>query len=190
MLKRLCSLTILLVLLSGLAFALQPISVERNVGGAVEPGNTVQVKLRMKFVGEKPSGIIVTEYPPEGWEVTGTIPAATMFEGRVSWLLYGENVKDSELVYELKAPPSAAAAQFLNGSWETLSASDFIVGDSVVNIAEKEEQATPQAETKKDESASAKTPPAQAQNNTAIYIGAAVIVLLLILIAVALKKKK
>ncbi len=172
-------LMVFLVIFSTAFAELQPINIKREIAETVKPGETIQLKINLKFIGEKPSGIIITEYLPQGWEITSALPKETKFKDKVSWLLYGEEVKDSTIVYELKAPSNLIEPVSLRGEWETLTEKGLIEGDMVVNITQE----------------SAPGPPAPSippqQDNTMLYVGVAIIVVLLVIIvAVMLKKKK
>lgn len=178
------AMTILVaLLLSTIVFAeLAPIRVERQVTADAKPGQTVQVKLLMKFVGDKPSGIIVNEYLPKGWELAGAVPSATSFEDRVSWVVYGGDI-DKPIVYELKAPNDTSKLGTMHGTWETVTESGVIEGDIVVNFEQEKKQETQQQV--------AQPPAAQArQDNTILYVGGAIVVLLLIVIVLQVRKKK
>ncbi len=116
------AVAILFLLLFSTAFAQQlaPISVERKIEGTVKPGEIIEVKLSLKFRETAPSGIILTEFPPQGWEITGALPQGTKFKDKYSWLLYGNKVKDSTITYQLKAPQDFNKAVQLSGAWQTL----------------------------------------------------------------------
>jgi len=162
---------IAMVFISGLAFALSPISVERDMPSGAAPGEKTTVELKLSFVGEKPNGIIVTEFIPPGWEVTGSLPAATKFDGKISWVLYGDKVKNSTISYELKAPQQFESA-IINGSWETLTAKGVIAGNNSVTFKEAQKQ---QQQAAAPKSAAAPTAP----DNTLLYVGGAIILILL-----------
>jgi len=160
---------------------LAPISVEREMASEILPGQTMQVKLHVAFIGEKPSGIIITENIPQGWEIKSSIPAATNFEGYSSWLIYGDNVKDSTIVYELKAPADFNDFAVLDGFWETLASSDKIQGTGIINL--KKDPAAPQQPQSQT----------QAQDNALLYAAAGIAVVVVLIIAFVLvsgRKKK
>ncbi|MBU2100677.1 hypothetical protein KKG83_07455 [Candidatus Micrarchaeota archaeon] len=162
--------------------ALAPITVERQLPETVKAGDTIQVKLNMKFTGETPSGIIITEFIPEGWEITSALPAFTEFEGKISWLLYGEDVKNSSIIYELKVPENFSKPELIQGSWETLNTSELISGDGI--LIPKQETTT-NGDKDKD-----KNEPPPADNTLYIIAGIVIIVLAIIIAVVVIKKKK
>ncbi len=160
--------------------ALEPITVERKLPETAKAGETIQVTLNLEFIGDTPNGIIVTEFIPEGWEVTEALPAFTEFEGKASWLLYGEDVKNSSIVYELKVPENFSKPVLIQGSWETLSASELISGDQLI-IPAKEETDTGDKDKKE---------PQPADYTLYIIAGIIIIILAIIVAVIVMKKKK
>ena len=170
---------VLFLMLFSFASALEPITVERQMAETAKAGETIQVTLNLKFIGETPSGVIVTEFVPEGWEITGSLPAFTEFEGKVSWLLYGDDVKNSSIVYELKVPENFKQPQLIEGSWETLTESELISGDAM--LIPKTEAGDKDKEKDKTE------PPA---DYTLFILAGIVIIILAVIVAVVVIKKK
>lgn len=174
-----CLILIAFIMLFSFVSALEPITVERELPKTAEAGETIQVTLTMKFIGEIPSGIIITEIVPEGWEITGSLPAFTEFENNVSWLLYGDNIKNSSIIYELKVGETFNNPQMIQGHWETLTESELISGDKIL---------IPKTEETKDNTKEKETAP---QDYTIlIIIGIGIIVLASIITVFAIKKKK
>ncbi len=131
MLKRACLILVLLVV-SATVVSAEPVEVERILPESVNAGETVQVTLNMKFTGETPSGIIVTEFLPAGWKIKSSVPSFTEFQDKVSWLLYGDKVKNSSIKYEVEVPENFSEPQLMQGSWETINSSGIISGDQML----------------------------------------------------------
>jgi len=169
---------IILALLFSTAFAQQLPQVEakRDFNGTIAPGGTIEISLNLKFRGEKPSGIIITEFPPKGWEITGSFPTGTKFKDKYSWLFYGDKVKDQKITYLLKAPADFNKPVQLSGAWQTLQAMDFIQGETVLNPSQAQAQEQGQAVQGQD-------------NSILLYIWAGIImILLIVLISAAFRK--
>ncbi len=174
-------LAVFLIMLCAVALSdLAPISTQRSVASELAAGEKLSVEVNLKFIGEKPSGIIVTEYIPAGWEVTSSVPAASKFDGKISWVLYGEKVKNAALVYEIKSPANFSKEVLLRGNWETITSSGITAGDNSIRPA-KSAQLPAQQGTQAGEVA--KT------DNTLLYVGGGIILLLVIIIGILVMGK-
>jgi len=90
------------------------VTIERVIEDpAAAPGRILHVKLIVDVDEDNmPSGIVIREYPPEGWDL------------RVEkWLLTGimDNLRDQTIEYILSVPADAAAGTYeISGSFETV----------------------------------------------------------------------
>jgi len=80
---------------------------------AAAPGRPIQVKLLVDVdENNVPSGIVIREYPPEGWSLEED-----------KWLLTGimDNLRDQTIEYTLNVPAGVAAGTYeITGSFETV----------------------------------------------------------------------
>jgi hypothetical protein len=172
MLKKIILAIVMVVLLSNIIIAFQPedISVKRDIKeDFVNPNQEIEIELLINFDNE-PSSLIVTEIIEPGWEIISSTPNANSFDGKVKWLLYGNNLYDGmKLKYKLKVPADFSEYHMLEGNWKTLTSNGFIEGDIVINqeiIVEKE------------------------INNNLLFIIIGVVLIILIIVILIFKKKK
>lgn len=90
------------------------VTIERVVEDpAAAPGGTLHVKLLVDVDEDNtPSGIVIREYPPEGWSLEVD-----------KWLLTGimDNLRDQTIEYSLSVPARVAAGTYeITGSFETV----------------------------------------------------------------------
>lgn len=118
------------MLLSLASTALASLTVERTIDGTAEPGQTIDVTLKLKLRDANVSSVIITETIPNGWTLTESNPAGTPFGGnKVKWLLYQEPMADTAIYYTLLAPQAFSSSALLVGQWTTLDGSGQIEGN-------------------------------------------------------------
>ncbi len=91
----------------------------------VLPDGTISITLLLDVnESNSPTGIIVKEYLPAGWNVTSSSPAGYFNSslGIIKWVLYNINgVSDSVISYTVRAPPIASGTYTFSGVALTLS---------------------------------------------------------------------
>lgn len=135
--KKVFILIMCMFLLASLVYGqMGQIEVKRELPVSVQPDQNVEIKLNIKITGEVPSGLIIGEEVPKGWEISS--PAGGVLrEGRLSFLIYGNDVKDKTLVYTLKSPKDLKKNTLMVGAWETVLAHDMIQGDNLLVLEQK-----------------------------------------------------
>ncbi len=148
----------------------QEISVTRSVP-QIGAGERFTVSLSINVQSGDPSGLIISETIPEGWEITSADGDCNINKDKrlIKCLTYGENIQKT-LNYQLQAPSEKAQPAVVTGDWKTLTESGQITGDSFLDIAEVE------------------TPPTT--DNTLLLAIAAIVVIIIAIIIWKLKSKK
>jgi len=147
--NRLLAAVFALAVISAAAYA-EEISVARGVPSAIALSQQFDVSLGVALNGNDPSGIIITEEIPEGWEIIGSDDCVVNEEQRiVKCLAYGENIT-AVMKYRLRAPaqkPAETAA--ITGTWKTLTSEGNVGGGAldIIGQAQPEENGQPPAET-------------------------------------------
>lgn len=113
------------------------ISLERILPDNVDAGGEIEVILILNLSGnEKPTGIIIKEYIPEGWRTKNQTPMGYSFskDEKVTWLLYGDMIMEGRLKYVLQIPENATGDYIIKGEVVTLAETYEISGDSQVTV--------------------------------------------------------
>lgn len=196
MAKKLLAFLSAFLIVSSIACA--EISAQRIVASGIAPGDEASIAIRLDLGGEAPSAIIVTERIPEGWNVTGSDPAAEAFDGKIKWLIYGGSMQENiTLAYNMTAPETFSEDQLLVGEWKTLQQSGFVLGDLHVPRLKPaigaETQAPLQAQEEQQPAAQQAAEIAAssaAQNNVPYIIGGAAIVMIAAIAIIEWKREQ
>lgn len=164
--KKILILVICTLFLASLVYGqVGDVEVTRELPDSVQPNQNVEVKLNIKLTGEAPSGLILEEELPEGWEIVDDA-GGVLRKGKFAFLLYGGDVQEKTITYTLKSPADLTQDSSIMGAWQTLLTGGMIEGDILLVAGE---------------------PTGADSTLIMIIIGAVVVVAL---IAIFLKKKK
>lgn len=169
-------LALLLIAAAVFGQSISGLKVAREIAEAVAAGQTVDVKLNIKLGTESPSGIILVEKIPEGWQVVSSNPKGSVVKGELKWLIYSKEMSNKTVMYTLKAPANFKEPVFLSGGWQTLSENGIVEGDFLLDVKKPEEP-------KEEAPTAVEKPQEKPSDNTLLYVAGGVIVLLLIAVA-------
>jgi|Deesub1362A_J573_1020465.scaffolds.fasta_scaffold01034_4 hypothetical protein len=122
---------ILLLMLAGSVSA--ELTVTRDLPDSASTGDEITVTLSIKIDGEIPAGAIVEEKIPEGITYISSTPEATETDTGLKWVLYGSDLKETDLKYVAKVEESADIN--FEGTYTTLLGTEDISGDSMLKIS-------------------------------------------------------
>ncbi|MCM8769924.1 MAG: hypothetical protein NC911_09740 [Candidatus Omnitrophica bacterium] len=114
----------------------QSITARRALPIAYEPGGTLQVQLNLEVdEANLPSGVIVTEFVPVGWNLFSSNPAHSRFiseTGEIKWEFH-EIISDTsmDITYVVQIPQAATGAKEFQGTVRWIDASGFQYENSI-----------------------------------------------------------
>lgn len=101
---------IFFILFSQIAFA-ESVAVEREMPSKIKAGNIFEVTIKATVDPQNaPSGYVVTEYYPAGFEIINGGDTVNPTERKITWLVYGKPAGNIEVEYALKANEVKAAS--------------------------------------------------------------------------------
>lgn len=108
--------TAILFLFQGV-LAAQQITNQRTLPAYYTPGASFQVTLTIDVdEGNKPTGMIINETPPSGWQIISSTPTySRVVSGTYGWEFMAGEVADKTISYTLLVPPTAFGTQLFNG---------------------------------------------------------------------------
>ena len=124
--------TILILLMLATTVSAE-LTVNRNLPDSASPGEEITVILSIKIDGEKPAGVIIEEAIPEGITYVSSSPEATETDSGIKWVLYGSDLKETDLKYVAKVGGSVDIS--FEGTYTTLLGTEDISGDSILKIS-------------------------------------------------------
>jgi len=88
----------------------------RDMPDSCKPGDVVKISLRT-IPATEVSGIIITEAPPNGWQIIKAEPDFTkaLSDGTYKWLQWAKQVEPFNIIYEVKIPESAKGKYIFSG---------------------------------------------------------------------------
>lgn len=194
--KKSVFIALAFVLLASIAAA-EEVSITRSIPQITSPNQEFKVSLHIEVTGADPSGLIISETIPEGWQIVGAQSSCIVNnETRlIKCVLYGD--LGTPLAYTLKSPQSKGAPEaVILGEWKTLTASGQVKG-GLLKIAEPEQETERPAQSA--QSSANQQPQTQNQgtqnqatqdNPMVLYIGVAATALLLLAVIFRMTKKK
>ena len=112
-------------------------AITRSMPSTVVPGGLFEVNLDVVPGENPPNAMIIDEYLPPGWEVTGSYPAGTFNSetGDLRWILYGSTLYDRSLTYTVQVPTGAAGSYAITGEFLYSNEGNEITGTTEGNSA-------------------------------------------------------
>jgi len=113
-------------------------SVSRSMPASAGAGSELTISLSLDInESSPPTGVIIRERIPAGWEVVSAAPQGyfNRSRGMVKWVLYGSEVRDRVITYTLKVPASARGGYSFSGELVTLSGTVTTGGDVHLTVS-------------------------------------------------------
>lgn len=95
------------------------VAVSRSlVSGSFDAGE-FEMSLTINIVGSAPNGLIIREYIPEGWNVTGIEPdeGCDNLAGEIKCLFYGAQVKNRQFTYTVNKQEKISSKLYFHGNY-------------------------------------------------------------------------
>ena len=111
----------------------------RQLPSQASPGESISVTLSLDVnESDPPTGVIVKEYLPAGWNVTSSSPQGYFNSslGVLKWVFYGSGIADTLINYSITVPNNASGNYSFSGVVMTLNSTLTIAGDSQLSVTQ------------------------------------------------------